>query len=235
MMGGMKHDGEVRRLTGLLLSEWSRVYGPLTPLVARRALAAVRRDRERLGPVVEDPTRCRRCPRHRSGGRTPAGTGRRQAPPVMFIAGTPSRETEREGDLYTGPTGGLLARMIERGMGLDRGEVYFTHLVKCWCPGGEDPAPEEVEACLPLLLHQIETIAPRVIVCLGRITAGRLLETNKPVAFLRGQVHSFLGVPLVVTHHPAFLLRHPERKREAWEDLKAAMGRAGIGGEARNE
>jgi DNA polymerase len=235
MMAGMKRDAEARRLAGLLLSEWARVYGPITPLVARRALVEARDDRERKGPVAEDPTRCRRCPRHRSGGRAPAGTGRRRTPPFMFIAGTPGREAEREGDLYAGPSGELLTRMIERGMGLGRGEVYFTHLVKCWCPGGEDPAPEEVAGCLPLLLHQIETIAPRVIICLGRIAAGRLLETNKPVAFLRGRIHSFMGFPLVVTHHPAFLLRHPDRKREAWEDLKAAMERAGMAGGARND
>jgi DNA polymerase len=128
----------------------------------------------------------------------------------------------------------LLDAML-RAIGLPRDQVFIANVLKCRPPGNRDPEPEEVAACLPYLRRQIELVQPRILLVVGRIAAQTLLATDAPIGKLRGQVHRFGDgrTPLVVTYHPAYLLRSPGEKRKAWEDLKLArrVHRDGGGGD----
>jgi DNA polymerase len=108
--------------------------------------------------------------------------------------------------------------------GFERAQVYIANVLKCRPPNNRDPGALEVAQCLPYLRRQIELVEPAAILCVGRIAAQRLLGREEPLARLRGQVHEFGGVPVVVTYHPAYLLRSPAEKRKAWIDLKLALG-----------
>jgi DNA polymerase len=107
-------------------------------------------------------------------------------------------------------------------IGLQRGQVYIANVLKCRPPNNRDPKPEEVANCAPYLQRQIDLLQPRIILVVGRIAAQSLLQTDTPIGKLRGRVHSYGGIPLVVTYHPAYLLRSPGEKRKAWDDLRLA-------------
>jgi uracil-DNA glycosylase family 4 len=141
---------------------------------------------------------------------------------LMFIGEAPGREEDLQGDPFVGPAGKLLDRMIAA-MGLERGEVYIANILKCRPPNNRDPRPDEIEACFPFLERQIELVAPRIICTLGRPAANTLLRTSASMGSLRGRWHSFGGIRLMPTYHPAYLLRSPGQKRRAWEDLKLVM------------
>jgi DNA polymerase len=128
-----------------------------------------------------------------------------------------------QGEPFVGRAGGLLNSM-HRGIGLAREQVFIANVLKCRPPGNRDPKPEEVAQCLPYLERQIALLKPSIMLAVGRIAAQNLLATETPIGKLRGQVHAFgnARIPLVVTYHPAYLLRSPTEKRKAWEDLKFA-------------
>jgi DNA polymerase len=111
-----------------------------------------------------------------------------------------------------------------RACGFERGDVFIANVLKCRPPQNRDPSDEEAERCLPYLRRQIALVGPAAILCVGRIAAQRLLGTEQALARLRGQVHRLDGVPVIVTYHPAYLLRSPGEKRKSWEDLKLALG-----------
>ena len=141
-----------------------------------------------------------------------------------MIGEAPGAEEDRKGEPFVGRAGQLLDAML-RAIGLSRtSNVYIANVLKSRPPGNRDPRPEEVAACLPYLLRQIELLKPRLMLAVGRIAAQNLLSTDLPLGRLRGKVHHFgeLNTPLVVTYHPAYLLRNPADKRKAWEDLKFA-------------
>lgn len=141
----------------------------------------------------------------------------------LFIGEGPGAEEDERGEPFVGQAGKLLDAMLNA-VGLARGRnVYIANVLKSRPPGNRDPRPEEVAACLPFLERQIELIRPRVILALGRIAAQNLLATDTPIGRLRGHVHNFRGVPMVVTYHPAYLLRNPADKAKAWEDLLLAV------------
>jgi DNA polymerase len=117
-----------------------------------------------------------------------------------------------------------------RAAGFERSDVYIANVNKCRPPQNRDPTDEEAERCLPYLRRQIELVQPEVILCVGRIAAQRLLGTDTPVGKLRGRVHELDGRPVVVTYHPAYLLRSPGEKRKSWDDLKLALGVLAAGG-----
>jgi DNA polymerase len=142
----------------------------------------------------------------------------------LVIGEAPGAEEDRRGEPFVGVAGQLLDAML-RAIGLDRRtNVYIANVLKSRPPGNRDPRPEEVAACLPYLVRQIALLQPKIMLAVGRIAAQNLLATNVPLGRLRGQVHRFgeLNTPLVVTYHPAYLLRTPADKRKAWEDLKFA-------------
>jgi uracil-DNA glycosylase family 4 len=142
----------------------------------------------------------------------------------MVIGEAPGAEEDRKGEPFVGRGGQLLDAML-RAIGLSRAtNVYIANVLKSRPPGNRDPKPDEVAACLPYLIRQIALLQPRVMLAVGRIAAQNLLSTDVPLGRLRGKVHRFgeLNTPLIVTYHPAYLLRTPADKRKAWEDLKFA-------------
>jgi DNA polymerase len=168
---------------------------------------------------------CRRCSLHGCRTQTVFGVGDRAAR-WLIVGEAPGAEEDRQGEPFVGRGGQLLDAMV-RAIGLARGhDLYIANILKCRPPGNRDPRPEEVSACLPYLQRQIAQLEPRLILAVGRIAAQTLLATDAPLGRLRGRVHHFgdLNTPLVVTYHPAYLLRTPADKRKAWEDLKFARG-----------
>jgi DNA polymerase len=142
----------------------------------------------------------------------------------MFIGEGPGAEEDRQGLPFVGRAGELLTKIIQA-IGRTRDEVYIANIVKCRPPGNRDPQPDEVAACRPYLEEQIALVAPRVIVALGRIAAQTLLGTDAPIGRLRGRWFTVLGVPTMVTYHPAALLRNPALKRPTWEDMQQVRDR----------
>jgi len=166
---------------------------------------------------------CTRCPLHATRTQGVFGVGPQRCD-WLVVGEAPGAEEDRRGEPFVGAAGQLLDAML-RAIGLDRRQnVYIANILKSRPPGNRDPKPEEVAACLPYLKAQIELLRPKLILAVGRIAAQNLLQTETPLGRLRGQVHYFgeLNTPLVVTYHPAYLLRTPADKRKAWEDLKFA-------------
>lgn len=177
---------------------------------------------ERLQLIRGELGDCTRCRLH--GGRKTLvfGVGNPDAE-LMFVGEAPGREEDLQGIPFVGPAGQLLTRIIEA-IDLRREDVYIANVIKCRPPDNRNPEPEEVRTCEPFLFAQIDAIRPRVIVALGAFAARTLLRTDDAISKLRGRVHDFRGARLVPTFHPAFLLRSPNRKRDAWEDMKIVRG-----------
>jgi DNA polymerase len=162
---------------------------------------------------------CRRCRLHETRTQTVFGVGNRKAD-WMVIGEAPGAEEDRRGEPFVGRAGQLLDQML-RAVGLGRDSVFIANILKCRPPGNRDPAAEEAGACRGYLDRQIALVEPRLILAVGRIAAQQLLETDAPLGRLRGQVHTLQNteIPVVVTYHPAYLLRSPTQKRKAWQDL----------------
>jgi len=192
---------------------------PTTPAMPRPAPVAGL-DWDALATRV---AHCRACPElvgNRS--RTVFGVGNRQAR-LLVIGEAPGVDEDRQGEPFVGRAGQLLNAMLGA-IGLRREEVYIANILKCRPPGNRDPRPDEALRCEPFLWRQIELVAPAVILSVGRISAQNLLKTDTPVGRLRGRLH-YLGeqrIPLVVSYHPAYLLRSPGQKAHAWQDLQLA-------------
>lgn len=172
---------------------------------------------------------CQRCRLAQGRQSIVFGSGKPDAD-LMFVGEAPGRDEDEKGEPFVGAAGMLLSRMIQA-MGLDREEVYIANIIKCRPPNNRDPAPDEIERCEPFLQMQIEVVRPRILVALGAYAARTLLRTDAGVTRLRGKFAQYRGVPLMPTFHPAYLLRNPEAKRSAWNDLKlvmAEMDRLGI-------
>ena len=139
---------------------------------------------------------------------------------VMFIGEAPGTMEDQTGRPFVGPSGELLDRILNNAMGLQREEVFIANINKCHPPSNRNPEADEVAACLPFLRRQVEIVQPEVIVCLGRIAAQNLLGSTDSLTRMRQQQHEYCGIPVVVTWHPAYLLREPSHKRQAWDDIK---------------
>jgi len=169
-------------------------------------------------PLKAAVSGCTRCALHQTRTQTVFGVGDQNAD-WMLIGEAPGAEEDRLGDPFVGQAGKLLDNMLAA-IGLSRREnVYIANVLKCRPPGNRNPSPEEVAKCSPHLLQQIALIQPKLIVAMGRFAAQTLLKSDASIASLRGRVHSYAGVPLIVTYHPAYLLRTLEDKAKAWEDL----------------
>lgn len=162
---------------------------------------------------------CTRCKLHEGRQHTVFGEGDPCAE-VMFIGEAPGAREDQTGRPFVGEAGQLLDRILNGAMGLQRREVYIANINKCRPPGNRVPEPDEVAACLPFLRQQIAIVRPKVLVCLGRTAAQNLLATTASTTALRGRDLAYEGIPVVVTWHPAYLLREPAHKRETWEDIK---------------
>jgi len=167
---------------------------------------------------------CRFCPLFQGRTRAVPGEGNYQAR-LMFVGEAPGRDEDLQGRPFVGRAGQLLTKIIEA-MGFKRQEVYIANIVKCRPPENRTPRPDEVKACSPYLLRQIELINPRVMVALGKIAAEFLLQTNKSMSEIRGHFGQFRDIPVMPTFHPAYLVRNEgnrEIKRLVWEDMKKVM------------
>ncbi len=221
---------EVRRsLEDLLLFEgrWFVTPAEEAAVDAAPAPAAPRGPAAAEGPVPaaaalssfhDEICECTRCPLGQTRTRFVFGSGNPEAG-IMFVGEAPGEEEDRQGLPFVGPAGRFLTRIIEA-MELSREEVYICNVLKCRPPGNRDPAPEEVATCEPYLRRQIEIVQPKVICCLGRHAAHALLRTDAPLSRLRGSLHEYAGIPVIVTYHPAALLRNDRFKRPTWEDVK---------------
>jgi DNA polymerase len=172
---------------------------------------------------------CTRCGLSATRTQTVFGVGSLQAQ-WLVVGEAPGAEEDRQGEPFVGRAGQLLNAML-RAVGMARESVYIANVLKCRPPGNRDPLPAESAQCLPYLERQIELLQPKILLVVGRIAAQSLLRTDVKVGALRQRVHRFgaSAVPLVVTYHPAYLLRTPAEKRKAWEDLKFAREVAGCG------
>jgi uracil-DNA glycosylase family 4 len=173
---------------------------------------------------------CSRCKLHRLGRRQIVfGVGNPNAD-LMFVGEAPGADEDEQGIPFVGRAGQLLTKMIAA-MGFERDQVYIANVIKCRPPQNRPPETDEIASCEPFLFRQIDAIQPKVIVALGSFAAKTLLKTEQSISRLRGSVYDFRGVKLVPTFHPSYLLRSPDKKREAWEDLKTARALLGAAGE----
>jgi uracil-DNA glycosylase family 4 len=163
---------------------------------------------------------CTSCSLHTSRTQTVFGVGDPHAD-WMIIGEAPGAEEDRRGEPFVGRAGKLLDEML-RAVGRSRDRVFIANILKCRPPNNRDPKAEESAACRGYLQRQIELVEPKIILAVGRIAAQLLLETDEPVGRLRGSRHQLGDTPLVVTYHPAYLLRSPTQKRKAWDDLRLA-------------
>jgi uracil-DNA glycosylase family 4 len=176
-----------------------------------------------LAAQAEVVAACRRCRLCEGRTKTVYGDGNRDAD-LMFIGEGPGAEEDRQGLPFVGRAGELLNRIIAA-IDMTRDQVYIANIVKCRPPGNRDPQPDEVAACRPYLERQVQLVRPRLMVALGRIAAQTLLGTDLPIGRMRGQWFQVMGVPTMVTYHPAALLRNPALKRPTWEDMQQVRDR----------
>lgn len=161
---------------------------------------------------------CQKCPLGQKRTNFVFGDGSHKAD-IMFVGEAPGMEEDLQGKPFVGRAGKLLTDMI-KAIKLERKDVYIANILKCRPPENRDPKPDEIAVCEPILIRQIEIIKPKIICALGRISGKTLLKTEAPLSALRGKVHDYHGVKLIITYHPAALLRNPNWKPEAWKDLK---------------
>ncbi len=176
--------------------------------------------------IREDIGDCTRCRLHKGRTNLVFGVGNPYAD-LMFVGEGPGADEDAQGEPFVGRAGQLLNNMITA-MGLKREQVYIANVVKCRPPGNRTPEKDECDICSPFLLRQIEVIQPKVIVALGAVAAKTLLAMNDSMANLRGRWYDFRGARLAVTYHPAYLLRDPRQKKEAWKDLQMVMKYLGL-------
>jgi DNA polymerase len=165
---------------------------------------------------------CRRCKLWSGRTHVVFGVGNPKAR-LMFIGEGPGRDEDIQGAPFVGRAGQLLTDIITKGMGLKREDVYIANVVKCRPPDNRNPEPDEVAACEPFLKKQIELVRPEVIVALGKFAVQTLLQSKVPISRLRGNWHSYHGIRLMPTFHPAYLLRNPGDKKLVWEDIKKVI------------
>jgi DNA polymerase len=176
--------------------------------------------------IREDIGDCTRCVLHKQGRKQIVfGVGNPNAE-LMFIGEAPGADEDIQGEPFVGRAGQLLNNMI-KAMGINREDVYIANIIKCRPPGNRTPERDECETCSPFLMRQIAVVKPKVIVALGAVAAKTLLAINAPMMEMRGRWYDFRGTKLAVTYHPAFLLRDPRQKKEAWKDLQMVMKELG--------
>lgn len=183
-----------------------------------RPPATPRPEAEGLDRIRDDLGQCRRCGLSAKRTHIVFGEGDPNAR-LVFVGEGPGFEEDRSGHPFVGPAGQLLTKIIEA-LKLSRDQVYICNVIKCRPPGNRNPATEEIAACRPFLERQIDAIRPEAICTLGTFAAQTLLNTQQPISKLRGRFHTYNGIRLMPTYHPAYLLRNPEQKRAVWEDMK---------------
>jgi DNA polymerase len=219
IVAGLRHHLEDEKYSGL--EGWPRSSPVISmpfpkkketlPSAQPAALSTLEAVREELGE-------CRRCKLHPTRTNIVFGTGNPKAK-LVFVGEGPGRDEDLQGKPFVGLAGQLLTKIIQA-IQLTREEVYITNIIKCRPPGNRNPEPDEIKACEPFLIKQMEVIRPNLICALGTFAAQTLLKTEERISLLRGRFHQYQGIPLMPTYHPAYLLRNPNFKRDVWEDMK---------------
>jgi uracil-DNA glycosylase family 4 len=176
--------------------------------------------------IREDIGDCTRCKLHKGRNKIVFGDGNPKAR-LVFVGEAPGADEDKQGLPFVGRAGKLLTQMIEA-MGLQRQDVYICNVVKCRPPENRKPEDDEVSTCSPYLLRQLDTIEPKVLVCLGAVAAQTLLETTRGISQFRGEWTDWRGHKLMATYHPAYLLRNPAAKADVWKDLQKVMAELGL-------
>ena len=177
-----------------------------------------------LQVVRDDLGDCKRCKLAPSRTNLVFGVGNPDAE-LVFVGEAPGADEDAQGEPFVGKAGQLLTKMIEA-MGYTRDDVYICNVLKCRPPGNRNPEPDELARCEPFLIRQLQLVRPKIILAMGRFAVQSLLRSSEPIGRLRGRVHQYQGIPLIVTYHPAYLLRNPEDKAKAWDDLCLAAAAA---------
>jgi DNA polymerase len=200
---------------------------PAAPMerVAIAPAAAPAPDREarlaKLAELAERVAGCTRCVLSETRTKVVVGIGAID-PPLMLVGEAPGHDEDVSGEPFVGRAGQLLTRILAA-MQLERPSVYIANVIKCRPPENRNPLPGEISACSPFLAEQIQLVRPRVLCALGRYAASTLLRTQQSLGALRGRVHEYQGIPLVVTYHPSALLRYPMYKKPTWEDMQIIL------------
>jgi DNA polymerase len=202
-------DEEVLRRAALAAQGLTEVAGAVTE--AWTAAASL----EELDGLIHD---CQKCPLGATRNRFVFGVGNPEAD-VVLVGEAPGAEEDKQGEPFVGRAGQLLNKILEA-VDFKREDVFICNILKCRPPNNRDPLPAEVGQCEPYLHKQLELLRPKVMLALGRIAAQTLLRTNDSLTKMRAEVHSYHGIPLMVTYHPAALLRNPNWKRPTWEDVQ---------------
>ncbi|MBQ2791128.1 MAG: uracil-DNA glycosylase [Thermoguttaceae bacterium] len=183
---------------------------------------------ERLRVICADVARCARCAElAASRTQTVFGSGNPTSE-LVFVGEGPGADEDAQGLPFVGRSGKLLTDMIEKGMGIPRDSVFICNVVRCRPPQNRNPRPDEAAACRPFLDATLDVVRPKFICCLGSIAAKNLLGVDVPIGRLRGKVHDYRGMKVVCTYHPAYLLRNPPAKKDAWADLQLLMREMGL-------
>jgi len=216
IVAGLRYYLEEEKSLGL--KGWPRTSSALPVNASLRPSVIGSFSLSDLGAVRSELGDCRRCKLHPYRRHIVFGTGNPRAK-LVFVGEAPGRDEDLQGEPFVGQAGQLLTKIIQS-IKLSRDEVYITNIIKCRPPENRNPEPDEISACEPFLIKQIQVIRPELICALGTFAAQTLLKTEEKISALRGNFHEYQGIPLMPTYHPAFLLRNPYRKREVWEDMK---------------
>jgi DNA polymerase len=175
-----------------------------------------------LKKVCQGMANCQLCPLGKTRQNLVFGDGNPHAQ-IVFVGEAPGADEDEQGLPFVGRAGQLLTDIIVKGMKLQRKDVYICNILKCRPPGNRNPLPNEISTCEPFLKKQLQIISPKIICALGTFAAQTLLKTDIPISALRGRFHSYEGIKLMPTYHPAYLLRNPSAKKPVWEDVQMIM------------
>ena len=178
-------------------------------------------NKDQLKKVCQEMANCQLCQLAKTRHNLVFGDGNPNAQ-IVFVGEAPGADEDQQGLPFVGRAGQLLTKIIEA-MGIKRKDVYICNILKCRPPGNRNPLPEEISLCEPFLKKQLQAISPNVICALGTFAAHTLLKTDVPITLLRGRFHTYNGIKLMPTYHPAYLLRSPSAKKPVWEDVQAIM------------
>jgi len=177
---------------------------------------------EQLSKVFQEIRKCQLCQLAKTRHNLVFGDGNPHAQ-IVFVGEAPGADEDEQGLPFVGRAGQLLTDIIIKGMKLERKDVYICNILKCRPPGNRNPLPDEISTCEPFLKKQLQIISPKIICALGTFAAQTLLKTDIPISALRGRFHSYEGIKLMPTYHPAYLLRNPAAKKPVWEDVQMIM------------